>query len=78
MLSPEEDPSFVSESRVKVSGQAPLDAVVSVNDEIVDVNDEGLFEAMVELEEGPNVVEVVASNAGGDETSAVLTVFYLP
>jgi hypothetical protein len=52
--------------------------VVSVNDDLVGVDESGRFKSVVELEEGPNVIEVVASLADGQEESKVLTVFYVP
>ncbi|MCH7746042.1 MAG: hypothetical protein IIC84_08220, partial [Chloroflexi bacterium] len=55
-----------------------VDAVVSINDDLVDVDEAGFFKALVKLEEGPNIIEVVASVAGGEEEFVILTVFYLP
>lgn len=78
ILSPEEDPAFVEEPAFVVLGRTRVDAAVSVNDQLVDVDADGILEAVVDLEEGPNVIEVVASTGAGAEESAVLTVFYLP
>lgn len=78
ILSPEEDPTFAESSTFTVFGRTRVDAAVSVNDELVDVDQDGIIEAEVSLEEGPNVIEIVASISGGQEESAVLTVFYIP
>jgi hypothetical protein len=64
----------VSDPRFRVHGSAPAGTVVSVNDDILLVDASGEFEAWVDLDEGPNWVEVVASNAGGDEVSYMMTV----
>ena len=78
IITPEEDVSFVGDPIFMVSARTRLDAAVSVNDDLVDLNEEGLLEALVVLEEGPNIIEVVASVDTGEEVSAVLTIFYLP
>ena len=78
IISPEEDPTFAETSTFTVFGRTRVDAAVSVNDTLVDVDQDGILEATVDLEEGPNIIEVVASVSGGEEESAVLTVFYIP
>ena len=60
-----------------VKGQTEADAVVSVNDVVVDVDAEGKFSTIVTLEEGPNPIEVLASDFEGNEGSKVLTVIYV-
>jgi hypothetical protein len=52
--------------------------VVSVNDEILIAGADGLFQVAVALEEGPNLIEVVASDALGSETAFDLLVTYQP
>lgn len=59
-----------------VTGSAPAGTVLSVNDEIMVVDDTQTFTVIVPLEEGPNLVEITASNADGDEVSFFLTVTY--
>ncbi len=78
VLSPGEETSFVAVPRATVEGMTRVDAIVSINDDLVTVDETGRFQAEVELEEGPNLVEVVASIASGEELSAVLTIFYMP
>lgn len=68
-----------SQSSVGVMGETALDAIVTVNGESVTVDDQGLFQTDVSLEEGPNLIEVVASQILGDASQAArVTVFYLP
>ncbi|MCH8109326.1 MAG: DUF4382 domain-containing protein, partial [Chloroflexi bacterium] len=78
IVSPEGDTIFVESPTTVISGLTRVDAVVSVNDDLVDVDEAGFFKALVKLEEGPNIIEVVASVAGGEEEFVILTVFYLP
>ena len=76
--SPAEADTFVSMDILEVAGRTTLDAVVIVNDSIVDIDADGRFVSSVSLIEGPNVVEVVASNADGEQLDRVLLVIYEP
>ncbi len=68
-----------SQSSVRVMGETALDAIVTINGESVTVDDQGFFQTDVFLEEGPNLIEVVASQILGDASQAVrVTVFYVP
>jgi hypothetical protein len=60
-----------------VEGQTETDAVVSVNEAVVDVDADGRFGTTVMLEEGPNLIEVLASDFEGNEGSVTLTVIYV-
>lgn len=70
--------AFVSTSTFDVVGRTSVDALVSVNDIFPDVEVDGTFTATVTLDEGPNVIEVVASTSAGDEASIVLLIIYEP
>ena len=72
------DESVVTTSPVRVSGTTVPDAVVSVNGEIVEVDEQGNFTTVVALEEGPNIIEVVASDLEGNEVSKILAIIYVP
>ncbi len=72
------DEAVLNTPQVEVIGSAPPGAVVSVNDEIIIVDEKGQFSATISLEEGPNLIEIIASNASGDETSLLLTIVYEP
>ena len=73
-----EDESVVGTETVAVRGTTTADAVVSVNGAVVGVDAQGSFEAIVTLEEGPNLIEVVASDLTGAEESMDIVVVYIP
>ncbi len=73
-----EDESVVSTETVVVRGSTTADAVVSVNGAVVEVDAQGSFEAIVTLEEGPNLIEVVASDLAGADESMDIVVVYIP
>lgn len=77
-----QDQSTVSTANVTVSGSTIPDAVVSisVDDSIViaDVDQNGNFQAVVTLEEGPNFIEVDASDPLGNQVSASVSIVYAP
>lgn len=60
-----------------VKGQTESDAVVSVDGITVEVDVEGRFSTTVTLEEGPNPIEVFASDFEGNQESVVLTIIYV-
>jgi len=64
--------------QVDMTGSAPAGTVISVNDLILIVGIDGQFTMTVPLEEGSNLIEVVASDEQGNELSALLTVTYEP
>jgi hypothetical protein len=68
----------VSSDTVKVEGEAPPDTVITINDDILVAGSDGKFESDVLLEEGPNVIEIVASDYEGNEVSFEITVTYQP
>ncbi|MFC1899196.1 hypothetical protein ACFLXP_02580 [Chloroflexota bacterium] len=70
------DETVVDVSRITASGNTLADAVVSINGVIADVDYQGTFTGEVNLDAGPNVIEVVASDFYGNEKSAILTVIY--
>lgn len=65
-------------SKLTVVGRTRVDAAVSVNDNLVEPDLEGRFRQVVDLEVGANVIEIVVSNASGEQKGLVLTVIYLP
>jgi hypothetical protein len=77
ILSPQ-DEETVSNPQIDVIGLAPVGAVISVNEDILIVGVDGQFKSIVALEEGLNLIEIVASDASGDETYLELTVAYEP
>jgi len=72
------DEAVVDTPQVDVLGSAPAGAVISVNDEILIVGVDQQFKVTVPLEDGPNLIEVIASDEDGNEVSALLTITYEP
>jgi len=77
-----ENESTVSTESIIVSGSTIPDAVVSIlvdtEIEIADVDEQGDFSATVTLAEGPNYIEVLASDQEGNEEYSILVVIYSP
>ena len=76
------DESIINTDKVEVLGCTIPDAVVSVivNDEVnvVEVGEQGNFSITVTLDEGPNTIEVHASDWEGNEVGTILAVIYTP
>ena len=73
-----EDQTIVSASSQPVSGRTAPDAIVSVNGVGVEVDGAGAFSTTVNLEQGPNLIEVVGTSPDGRVLSAVLAVIFRP
>jgi len=73
-----QDETTVNASPIRVSGSTSPGAEVSVNGTLININEQGNFAAMVELEEGPNTIEVIATNHEGNEDYYILAVIYAP
>ena len=76
ILEPVDGEAIVTTATFDVVGRTSIDALVTVNDTFADVAVDGTFTVTVALDEGPNIVEVVASTAAGDESSIVLVIIY--
>jgi hypothetical protein len=68
----------VNHGQYTVQGQANQEVVVTVNDLIFTSPAEAVFSLPVELEEGPNLVEIVISDLEGNEVSFSLIITYQP
>lgn len=68
----------VTEPVVTVLGVTAPDAIVGVNDIPVDPNALGIFSSTVDLEEGPNLVQVVATDIVGNIRFQTVAIFYTP
>jgi cytochrome oxidase Cu insertion factor (SCO1/SenC/PrrC family) len=71
-----QDETTVYAAALVVKGQTEADAVVSVDGVTIEVGADGKFSTTVTLEEGPNLIQVDASDFEGNEGSIVLTVIY--
>ena len=67
-----------SEPLITIVGKTRADAVVTLNDLLVEPDALGEFQAELKLLEGPNVIEILASVGSGKYVSEILTVIYLP
>ncbi len=70
--------STTTSDKVEVNGRTSPGAVVTVNGELAEVDEEGNFTMMVVLEEGPNLIEVIASDSEGNQESRTLAIIYVP
>lgn len=68
----------VTDPTISVVGGTRPDAVVGVNGNPVDVNALGIFSATVSLEEGANLIEVVAADMHENLRFETAVVFYIP
>jgi uncharacterized protein YfaP (DUF2135 family) len=67
----------LSTREVEVRGQTTPDAVVTVNSLVAQVDADGNFSVVVTLEDGPNAIEVLASDFQGNQVSQVVTVIHV-
>jgi hypothetical protein len=72
------DQQVVNTPQVEVIGEAPQGAVITVNDEILVVGADQKFSVTIPLVDGPNLVEIVASDSLGSEMTLELVVIYEP
>jgi hypothetical protein len=77
-LASPQDQMIVKTAQVDVRGQAPEETTISINDDISLIGPDQIFVSTVPLKEGPNSIEIVASNMSGNEVSFNLTVIYQP
>ena len=57
-----------------ITGITLSDAVVSVDGDLVDVDEQGGFVAVAQLDEGANEIDIVASDADGNQVTTTLFV----
>jgi hypothetical protein len=72
------DNSVVTVSPVRVSGRTSPDAELTIDDQVIGVDDQGSFAAMVDLEEGPNAIDLVVMGVSGAEVRRTLMLMYVP
>ena len=72
------DEEILNTPEVVVIGTAPAGTVISINEEIILAGGDGSFRVTLSLEEGPNLIEIVASDINGSEVTQLLTVMYEP
>ena len=77
LVEPAEAEVFTNVGSMDVTGRTRVDAMVTINDTIVEPNIDGEFSLSMPLEEGPNIIEVVASIASGEQMDLVLVAVYV-
>lgn len=75
-ISAPSDEAVVNQPEVDVLGQTLPGAVVSVNDDILLVREDGRFTSRQVLEAGPNLIEIVASNEAGKQLDLMMNVYF--
>ena len=78
ILNPEANQIIITEPNIAVVGRTRIDALVTINDTIVDIGIDGEFRKVIPLEIGPNIIEIVASTESDEESSRVFSVIYTP
>ena len=78
LVEPAELEVFTDTGSMTVTGRTRVDAMVTINDTIVEPNIDGEFSLDMTLEEGPNIIEVVASVVSGEQMDLVLVAIYIP
>jgi len=76
LISPLND-AVVGEPQINLIGNVSRDAMLTVNDGIY-IMPAGDFSIPLILEEGPNALEIVASDTDGNEVDLILAVTYQP
>lgn len=71
------DQAIVSQPSVEIHGEVSTDAVLTINDDIY-VLPKGIFTKTVALVEGPNAIQIIASDMNGNEVDQILTITYQP
>lgn len=69
------DNSTVHQSPLVISGKADPGTVISLNDEVVLVDDSGVFTSQISLAPGINMIEITASDFQNHQDYSYMTVF---
>jgi len=72
------DEAVINTLQVEVTGSASAGAVISIDEEILIVGVDQQFKTTISLDEGPNLIEIIASDENGNEMSVLLTITYEP
>lgn len=68
----------INSEQLVIQGQANEEVVVTVNDELFTSQKDMVFTLPVDLEEGPNLIEIVISDSEGNEVYFSITAVYEP
>ena len=78
LITEPENESVVSAPQLPLTGRTGPNAIVSINGRSAPVDRYGYFFTTVALNEGPNFIDVVATNDDGKTLSQVVAVIYRP
>ena len=59
-----------------IGSRTRVDPVVTINDTVVEPDLDIRFSLGIDLEEGPNIIEVVASVASGEQEDVVVIIYF--
>ena len=68
----------VDQAQLVISGETRLDALLTVGGDIVEPDINGKFTHEVTLNEGHNVIEILASTSAGEQKDLILAIIYKP
>jgi hypothetical protein len=71
------DGDVTTEGSIELVGLTSVDSLVQVNGVRVDPDTSGLFELTIDLDAGPNLIEIISINLTGESETAELIVFSL-
>jgi hypothetical protein len=72
------DGAVVNVPQLEVTGKAAVGTTLTINDNILYLENGEHFSDILTLVEGENLVEVIGSDADGNEVSLYITVYYEP
>ena len=78
LITAPENESVVSAPQLPLTGRTGPNAIVSIDGRSAPVDRYGYFAATIALNEGPNFIDVVATNDDGTTLSEVVAVIYRP
>jgi len=71
------DNSVVEARELEIKGHTIPGATVSINGDLTVADSDGLFGITIILEEGPNIIEIIASDDEGNEARTSLAVAFM-
>ena len=78
LITEPESESVVDSPQLPLSGRTGPNAIVSINGRSAPVDRFGYFSTTMLLVQGPNIIDVVATNDNGETLSQVVAVIYRP
>ncbi len=80
ITSPNDGSSYFgsNQRQVTIEGKAETDAAVTINDRIIFVDDEGIFQYTTTLKDGSNTFNIKSSDKAGNITEKSLTLNFTP